>query len=448
MKLYHTSNSSVLAIYFPLMAVFIVLCFFATTQYGNLHRAHWVFLILLITLLISPARSLRFGERTCAWPKWLFSITGLISLLILFFYLGTAFFCQQFPIDQPTDYVPISSAFLLTEGGLCPWAVVALFAITLQKVCLQDNQPGLISSCLRDFFHTNEHEDVGKFINLYLKHVMLFALIMPIILCWLAVLHLVVSFYPVHLPLGINVVTMAVTTYIFWIMSFTRWTRGLNWLLDHHVPKLASVMIMTASMVILLAGLSILGVYVAAILQLPLQNYHFFNPTVWPLLWKSFNTFLVFCWVPIASAVIAIVSRGYPVWQIILATLFVPFICLFVIPQHPYPAPVMNDIFLILVSIALLLVFYREKYLTNFLRGILPFPDEVKPRNTAMLSRTLLISAVTLLCVYWVLGIYGINFVLAIATTPALILIMLSILANFKSLLAGSYGKNTHYTAP
>jgi len=436
MKLYHTSNSSVLAIYFPLMAVFIVLYFFATTQYANLHRAHWVFLILVITLLISPARSLRFGKRTCAWPTWLFSITGLISLLILFFYLGAAFLS------------PVSNAFLLTEGGLCPWAVVALFAITLQKVCLQDHQPGLISSCLRDFFHTNEHEDVGKFINIYIRHVMLFALIMPIILSLLAVLHLVISFYPFHLPLGINVVTMAVTTYIFWLMSFTRWARGLNWLLDHHVPKLCSVMIMTASMLILLAGLSILGVYAAAFLQVPLQDYHFFNPAAWPLLWKSFNTFLVFCWVPIASAVIAVVSRGYPVWQIILATLFVPVISLFVIPRHPYPAPIMNDIFLIFVSLALLLIFYREKYLTNFLRGVLPFPDEVKPRNTAMLSRTLLISAVTLLCVYWVLGIYGLNFVLAIATTPALILIMLSILANFKSLLAGSYGKNTHHTAP
>ncbi len=446
MKLYHTSNSSVLAIYFPLMAVFILLCFTATTQYANLHRAHWVFLILLIALLISPARSLRFGQRTCASPKWFFTITGLISLLILFFYLGTAFFCQQLPIDQPADFVPLSSAFLLTQGGLCPWAVVALFAITLQKVCLKDHQPGLISSCLRNIFHTNEHEDVGKFINIYIRHVMLFALIMPIILSWFAVLHLVTSYYRIQLPLGINVVTMAVTTYIFWIMSYTRWVRGLNWLLDHRVPKLGGVMIMTASMVILLAGFTILGVHATAFLNLPFKNYHFFNPDVLPLLWKSFNTFLVFGWVPIASAVIATVSRGYPVWQIILATMLVPVISLFIIPAHPSTSLALNDIVLILLCLALLLIFYREKYLTNFLRGILPFPEEVKPRNTAMLSRTLLISSVTLLCIYWVLGIYGLYFILAIATTPALILIMLSILVNFKSLLVGSYGKNTHHT--
>ena len=354
MKLYHTSNSSVLAIYFPLMAVFIILYFFATSQYANLHRAHWVFLILLILLLISPARKLCFGERTCAWPTWLFSISGLICLLMMFFYFGAAFLS------------PVSNTFLLTEGGLCPWSVVALFAITLQKVCLQNRQPGLISSCLGNFFKTNEHEDVGKFINIYIKHVMLFALIMPIILSLLAVLDLVISFYSVQLPLGINVVTMAVTTYIFWLMSFTRWTRGLNWLLDHHVPKLGSVMMMTASMVILLAALTMLGMYATALLQVPLQDYPFFNPAVWPLLWKSFNTFFVFCWVPIVSAVIAIMSRGYPVWQIILATLLVPIMSLFIIPQHHYFTPVVNDMFLIIVSITLLLVFYREKHLTFF----------------------------------------------------------------------------------
>ncbi|MDQ2995132.1 MAG: BCCT family transporter, partial [Pseudomonadota bacterium] len=385
MKLYRTSYSMAKIAYFPLMGLFILLSLTAYRQYSIVYLVHWIFLLMLMILLILPARQQAFGERHVTWPRLLLYILSLVSLLMLYFYVSSAFLSQQLPINQPS-IAPVSSGFLLSQGGLYPWAIVALLAITLQKLCLIDHQPGLISSLLQRSLGISEHDDVGKIINVYIRHAVLFSLMMPITFIWLAVLHLGNTYFDLHIPTGINMITLPVTTLLFWMLGLSRWLRCLNWLLEHRVPALLSILLTTFSLVLVFAIASYLLMIAYSAIAFPLMEYPFFNTNAWPLLWQTYHTFLQFCWVPFASAVIATVSRGYRIWQITLVTFAVPLISLIVMPTHLHipssHSAWLVDSLLIVICITLLLVSFRKKYLTNLLRGTLPFPHEIKQRNT------------------------------------------------------------------
>ncbi len=433
MKVHRTHHSVATYVYLPLTVGYLLMYFFQPAQLPSIRTAHWVFLALTVLFLISPQRKKRFGavENRLPWPKWLVCITGFVSLMECFFYFTQVFIDQVLTINKPASLPLSTSISFFEQGGLYPWALIALFTLTIQHVYTGQQSSVFFSRCLQPIFDIKDHSNLGIYCNQHLRTTNFAALCSALTFIGLASLTLFMHFTGLHLSVGLNLVTMIATTVLFSLATYTRWISGFNWLIQYHCPPLLALLLMVSSAMLILA------IPLAGLPYLPntqVINYQIFNPSAWPLFYGITTLFLALCWVPLASATLAILSRGYCAWQTITAILLVPFLTTVVNQIKPswqtslsLNDPTIVAIALIACSCVLLWFFLRPAIVLAVWRAIYPLNIELRDGKPVMYIRTIITTSIGMIALYWGTGVYlGALALSALALGP-LLLIMLAV---------------------
>ncbi len=409
-----------MTVYIPLFALYLLVYLFKKQELLGFQLVHWVFIVIALSLLVSPKRkeSYQCGNKKLPWPLWLIGTTGFVSLLYSFFYFGHRFLSEVLTINKPID---LPTAPPLASGGLFPWALVALFAITLQRVYFTNKNTGLISDCLEPIFNTSQHSNIGKYCNTYLRITIFFSLLLPLFFIGSIILFFCTQYSGLTISPGINMQNIFASTILFYVINFSEWQLSFNWLIKKRAPTFLSMLIVLFFTMILLVLL------VAGTQLLPLSfviNYYPFDPTAWNTVLDMLDIFIALSWLPIASSTIAILSRGYRNDQIIIATLFVPLLTQFCTISDLIFNNTQIAIILLCCSILLLMIFLKDSLVTLVSRGIFPTSFSMKQRKPTLYLRSLLITTIAFIGIFWVTGIYLITLLVSAFTITTALLIM------------------------
>lgn len=409
-----------MTVYIPLFALYLLVYLFKKQELLGFQLVHWVFIAIALSLLVSPKRKESYpcGNKKLPWPLWLIGTTGFVSLLYSFFYFGHRFLSEVLTINKPIDLPTIPP---LASGGLFPWALVALFAIILQRVYFTNKNTGLISDCLEPIFDISQHSNVGKYCNTYLRLTIFFAMLLPLFFIGSIILFFFTQYRGLTLSPGINMQNIFASTILFYVINFSQWQLSFNWLMKKKFPTLLSMLIVLFSAMILLVLL------VSGAQLLPLSyviNYYPFDPTVWNTVLDMLDIFIALSWLPIASSTIAVLSRGYRNDQIIIATLFVPLLTQFYTISDLIFNNTQIAIILLWCSILLLMIFLKDSLVTLVSRGVFPTSFSMRQRKPTLYLRSLLITTIAFIGIFWVTGIYLISLLVSAFTITTALLIM------------------------
>lgn len=433
MKVHRTHYSLATYVYLPLTFGYLFLYFFLTAALPAIRTVHWVFLALTLFILISPQRNERYGSREnrMPWPKWLLCVTGFVALLNSYFYFIRVFIDQVLSINKPATLALTTPLSTLQEGGLFPWALVALFTITIQRVYTEKRGSFFFSRCIQPIFNVKDHSNIGQYCNQHIRSNIFVALCSALTFIGLASLALLMHEFKITLSTGINLVTMVATTVLFCVLFYTRWMSFFNLLIQYRCPALLALLIM------LFSALGIMAFALIGLTSLPnLRHiqYELFNPASWTVFYQISTLFLVLCWLPLASATLALLSRGYCFWQIIAAIFLVPVFTSGLNYCKPslfsslrLTDPVVVSIGLILCSLALLWLYLRPTVLLAVWRGIFPLNVKLREGKPVMYIRTLVTTAIGMTALYWGTGVYLGTLALSGLTIGPLLLIMLAV---------------------
>lgn len=365
------------------------------------------------------------------WPKWLLCVTGFVGLLQSYFYFNRVFIDQVLTINKPASLALTTQLSTLQEGGLFPWALITLFTITLQRVYMEQRDSVFFSRCIQPIFNVKDHSSIGRYCNQHIRTTIFVALCSALTFIGLASLALFMHEFNIVLSTGLNLVSMVATTALFSVLMYTRWMSFFNLLIQYRCPALLALLIMLFSALGVLA-LSLIGL--AQLPNAPQIQYHIFNPSAWTLFYQISTLFLMLCWVPLASATLALLSRGYSIGQIVVAIFLVPVLTNSLNHFNPswLSLPLFNDPAvvssgLILCSLMLLGLFLRSKVLLAVWRGIFPLNVTLKEGRPVMYIRTLVTTAIAMIALYWGTGVYLGTLALSGLTLGPLLLIMLAV---------------------
>lgn len=423
MKVYRTQLSLITTVYLPLFAIYLLLYLFMKQELLGFRTAHWLFLALACSVILSPQRKNSYHSDKKKLPGfvWFLSVSGFVSLLNSFFYLGHRFLGEVLTINKPIDLPPLHSL----SGGLFPWALVALFAVISQVLFFRKGDPGLISECIKPVFNTTQHNEVGKYCNTYLRITIFFSLLIPLFFAGSVLLYFCTQYINIPLSYGINSQNLFATLVFFYLINFTQWQFLFNWLVKIGCPVLLGVILL------LFSAMGALIILVATMHSLPLPyeiQYYPFDPSVWNIVLEILTIFIALSWVPLASSTIAILSRGYRVDQIIVATLLIPTISqLFTLPQS-FLGNSHVAILLLCCSLLLLIIFLRESVIFPVSRGAFPKKFPIKKSKPILYLRSLTVTAIAFITIFWVTGIYLTTLLVSAFTITTTLLIMISII--------------------
>lgn len=423
MKIYKTQLSLITMVYLPLFAIYLFVYLFMKQELIGFKLVHWVFLALGIFLLVSPQRKDSFStdKKKHAFPLWVIYITGFVGLLNSFFYFGHSFLNSVMMINKPID---LPHSISISTGGLFPWALVALFAITLQRTYFNNNTSGLISDCLIPIFNTSQHSEIGKYCNTYLRITIFFSLLLLLFFTGSVILYLCQQTINLPLPTGITIQNLLATSVFFYIINFSRWQFFFNWLIKIGCPTLIGMLLLLCSAMGLLVSL------IAGANSLPLSfvvHYYPFDPSVWNIVLEMLNVFIALSWVPLASSTIAILSRGYRANQIIIVTLLIPVLTQYFTPPEITIEKFPVALLLLCCSILLLIIFTRDSLIATVSRGLFPTAFPINQSKPLFYLRSLLVTAAAFISIFWVTGIYLIALLVSAFTITSALLIMISV---------------------
>ncbi len=426
MKIYRTPTSVFLTLYLPFFVLYTILYLFEYQQLLSLRTIHWLFLALALSLIISAQRNQHTPTeaRALPWPLYLGAITGFVSLLCAYFYFCQLFLGKVLLINSHQTLTNPSFFNQLKNSGLFPWALVALFALTLQRTYNQEKGWGYFSHCLLPVFNSEILSEVGKYCNTTFRYPIIFSLATTLMSVGLAGLYLFSYFSDIPMLSGINLLTLFTSSILFYAITYSQWPQTINNLIKYRCPSLLSLLIM------LIFGCAIFAAPTVLIQSLSDQKYltvEYFNPAAWPLFYELASLFIVLTWVPLASATIAVISRGYAVWQIIGSTLLIPSLLMM---SEKWEIPLENStiaIALIICALALLILFFRPWVISHIWRGL--FPTTMQPKQTTPVAymQSLLVTSLTLIGIYWVADVYLITLILSAYTISATLMIMISV---------------------
>lgn len=425
MKIYRTRLSLITTVYLPLFAIYLLLYLFKKQELLGFRSVHWVFLALSLAMLISPQRSesYNYDQKKLPWPTWLICMIGFVSLLSSYFYFSNIFLNNVLTINKPHDLPSLITIDTMHTGGLFPWAIFALFATALQRVYFTNKNAGLISDYLQPIFSTSQYNNIGKYCNTYLRITIFFSLLLPLFFIGLSILFFLMN--SVRLSSGISVQNLFITCVFFYIINFSRWQIVFNWLIKIGFPTLLAMIIFQS------LAMSLLALLLIGIQSFPFSydvHYYPFDPAMWNIVLEMLGIFMALSWAPLASSTIAILSRGYRKDQIILMTLLIPSLTLFLkIPEHSFSTKQIALILLI-CSILLLMIFLKNSFITSVSRGIFPSALTLKQRKPMLYLNSLQLTAITLVGIFWVTGIYLVALLVSAFALSSSLLIMASTL--------------------
>jgi hypothetical protein len=441
MKLITKRNDHILFIYLPFILIAVSLIYFFRPVVLKLFEAHWILLLLAIFLLFLPRMwsKLQTPDKFSFFHncKCFISIWGIQLGIYLVFLQIYAAITTLFP-SQITAAKAVTQ--LNFHWGLFPWGLVTLLAVvTLIKV-YQQKKSGSLSTIIFPWFR-NTHEDaVGISADFLMRMSLYLAFSLTLGFIALRLSGFINQYLDPHLTIlqGVNVFTMILTTFILVIIRNPNYPRMLTRIATVKIPL---SLLFISFILIVAAGFSIISVAAFFLKFLTTTVWHSLDLSLLTLqqMQSIFIALWWLAWTPWLAGSIAHLARNQRPWFIISSTLSFPLGLALLNLKIPQIFNLLTSVYgvasewgWILASFFLIFIVLQKKYLTEYLRAVLPKAHQQKQRSAVHYLRQLIQNAVLFDWFFILTGIPLICSVYFIFILPSYILMIAAALTILK----------------
>jgi len=381
---------------FLAIALCVFLFYFFASFIPTVYLFHWVILLGALVLLINPMSKQLFTlfttgsektPRSSLWP-WLSEIL-LLELSLIFTACGMMLvFTYWLPFNEQTPSQGMENALLIffKEYGLFPWAIYALYAVSLAKTSYIDNKDAYFSRVFSPLFKTQPETTLGKIIDFQARAATTTAVAS---ICAFGILLIVCLCTPKSIALesGFHGKTIIIAIALLLLGSTKKLKHLLKPILKPHRSPLW----------IFIPILLLLALFIGLLNALFSTLGH--TPVKIPILieWlnhQGFTTlFLIFmiswwiCWTPLFAIHLARLSKNRSIRSMIFATLLLPTVLTAILLFFPKSSavftyfPKITSLFSLLGTYYLLSKILQRPSLPLLIHSYLPKYNGYKYRN-------------------------------------------------------------------
>lgn len=425
----------------PIIITGILLFCYASHAIITCFYAFWMTTACVLFLIVTPLGNQRLAQNAedavqrLPTLQWFFSIL-ILELAMLGVYCGISLINGEIlPMNRSIDpHLLINSLHTqLLHYGLFPWNLYALIAVGMGVSAYREKIDAHFSQLSRLFARQNPQGFWSLSCNIGARRLTLFAISSTLLFMTLFFISFILS-SKIYLATGFQTGAL-LTTLILLTITFTQPAKKyINRIFSRHISTKFSFPIFCVSLGLMILMLSMLatGLTQQTTAQTPplliARLIHFNEQTAWTffsILWWIFFT-------PLASGVIARVSKGYQIRTVLIGVLALPITisAFFILTNYDYfPAMHFPDTLTkiaALVSFLILLPMLVNHHNTsNAILSYFPKNGLIKHRDSQPFFQRIVQLTIALLYFYLTIGINGISLLIfALNYTSILILLI------------------------
>lgn len=386
---------------------------------------HWILLFAAISLIITPLGNIKSTTVRFHWPIWLLLILSVeVSLYALYY----GFYQLTNPQSLSTN--------LTKNFGLFPWALYGLLAVNLSIFGYSQHKNGLLSVTLKPILNNTIEDNIGVYADTFVRIAITFSFISAISFTALnTALQLTQPFsYPLttnNMLVGLGVIVL--------LNLLPLWPWLYRALSTIKVPLSLILFIALLLNIGLVLILNHVVTLINPLLPTSTTAIPFLSDSTHILLQQISLAWWWLAWAPLIGGFIAFVSQGYRLRSILLISLLPPVFLhyVFLYLQH-HPIALLKWLMPLLGASFLFVLLVRANYIDYLMRGTLPGIHALKKRNPKKFILTIMQTSSLLLVIYWVMANVALAFMLFCEFLPLAILLLISCLAVYKTLIKKS----------
>lgn len=398
----------------------------------KLYQAHWLLLLGVLLLSLTPLGRKRLVAHQAEKPrfKWIsyLSLLWIFELSLIAIFAGMSTLPQLLQPELTAPLSPLNLNWILS-WGLFPWGAIALLASAFAYGAYVKQQDAFMSSLLYPLFKSSPRQSFGITANMCARLNTISALAGAFMLASASLAWLITHFLGFRLLQGLSVECLLVVSLILIIMGHhTLAPRLFDHLIKQNISA-ASIFVVAIALVTILL---VLGSFLTKDAGL-----HSASLPVWLVkgasvedLFKLFLALWAFSWTVISGVFIAYISRGYKIYQVILAVLILPLLGSLFVKHISWDSPIFILILSLLgVGVLLYLLMHRKHTMPLLMQVYVAGNDDIKHRVYRTYVINLIRIGVGLLYLYIPGGILLLGILSVMFTWPNLIYLLLALVA-------------------
>ena len=438
MKILKTYQQLIPIIAIPLILLSGILVWFFPNIVAQAFQAHWIILLIALGIACGPWGKQRLVVHTDETPRYsLLSWLSRILLLQLCWYaifFGISMACGQIApiltIQHPHLLQQTLNQILFKEG-LFPWALVALLAVSFGYYSYCRQQNAYLSTTIQAVVVNTPADRIGIVINSCGSFSVLLAYASTF--AWLSLLW-AGGFTATTLATGFSFATLMLVT-ILLIASITKFYRKhFMRSLGRDLPIIVGLFVWV---IFLAVGIWLFNGFLVNLFPTQIQPpflIKVWEQKPWLSLWLIFANSWWLAWLPLLSALIARLSRGYRIRELIFALLALPMLggVLSALIKTPWTLSPILCIFISAVGLLGVFIFTLQKaVLPIFFLNTLPQKDVYKYRSPRLRLFKIMRTAFFLLFMYLPAGMPLITILFLTSALPLSIIFLIAVYALF-----------------
>lgn len=427
MKILKTYYHLIPIIATPLILICGIILWFFSGPMVQFFKIHWLVLAIALIISFTPIGKIRLANSQDEPPKyrpavWLAQIF-LLQVCVLAVFLGISSVCgETAPVltnPHPLNFQKTLSHLFISEG-LFPWAWYALIAVCFGFYSYYRQQDAYLATISSPYSQNTAPFIVINFIGRF-SSIIAYAVTFGLIsLLWASVLT------TTPIVTGFSLTTLLVTL-ILMVISFTKlFKRNIRKVLGVEIPVIPGVF---SYVVFLAVGIWLLNGFLAPISNIPLKPPGLLQHWIqrpWQDLWMIFANSWWLLLTPVISMIIAKISRGYRIREVLLVCLALPLLlslALGLIPNLKLNiAPVAVVFIAGLGLVGFLIYALQPALLSSLVVCVLPKNDDYKFRSYQSLFIKILQIPIIFLFVYLPSGVIIWHFLMFSFAIPVIVI--------------------------
>ncbi|HYF98401.1 MAG TPA: BCCT family transporter [Coxiellaceae bacterium] len=413
------------------LIVDFILARYYPAQTLQLYVLHWACLILLLIFCFFPFAHKRLATSAEEKPRfklwqWL-SLVWIFELSVVAIFAGLVQLIDLIQSDLNLETALLNSSWI-EHWGLFPWAMMVSLACLSAYYAYLKKKDADISAFMFPLFRSERSEVFGITANMCARLNMVLVLVGSLMIASLSLAWLITHY--MHLPLisGLNIETILILSLMLIVVGHRKLSIRLFETLMKRKVSVFSILILA---MVLIAGLLVLSSWILSSTETHAVSLPHWLTEDAPLdaIIQLFLVVWAIAWCSLGSVFMAYVSRGYTLFQLIVAALILPISGWLLKEYLSFPSP---QLILFLALIAILILFYLFMKNSNTIGMVMQVhvaaDDQVKQRAYQRFVINWIRMSMGLIYLYLPGGILLLGLFLIMYTLPIFVYLLVAIL--------------------
>ena len=394
--------------------------FYLPTHLLSLFSVFWIATLCALLLIFTRAGNRRLENtdqltQRIPWQSWICSI-ALLELTLIGGYLGIATLCGDFFTINTTTHPQLFETSLnlfSLHYGLFPWSLYALIAAGMGYTAYHHQTDAYISTLLKPFFAIQPQSSYGLIANIGMRRCVVFSISILFTFTALLLTNFLLPLN-IHVAHGFNTSAIIVTLTLFSLSFSDTLKKYFLRLFSRNVPTYFSLPLFCILLIAVCITLTLLanGIYEDSAPQAPDLATRWIQYD-WQTGWVLFSVLWFLCLTPLICPVIARLSKGYRIREVIIGVLALPIvlILLFALKNtaslNVQATPFFITLFSSLSLLILMPLLINHAHFSNAMLAYFPKNGIHKNRDTHAFIIEIIRTTAVALFLYLTIGVNG-----------------------------------------